>query len=207
MGQELKTESEVRVAFAIFLTACTRGPRAPALAIQLSTGKTLPPVLEKRLGELMTALRNAHDESFANLVSTAGQGWEAIGIVGGARPWRRASIDFGLLARQVSGLPTEAAALIAIAERHVSSILVEFDPTKTGPVQLMNFHQTKGREADAVILVYRTGDYLSNRSDSEPYEESSRVLFVSLTRARNQVIVVLPHDPHPLVAPFAGLAL
>lgn len=61
----------------------------------------------------------------------------------------------------------------------------------------------KGREADAVILVYRNGDYFSERFRAE---ESSRVLYVSLTRARKQICVVLPPDPHPLVAPFAVLA-
>jgi len=66
----------------------------------------------------------------------------------------------------------------------------------------MNFHQTKGREADAVLLVYRDNDYLADSADREPFEKSSRVLFVSLTRARSMVTVVLPPAPHPLVGPF-----
>jgi DNA helicase-2/ATP-dependent DNA helicase PcrA len=67
----------------------------------------------------------------------------------------------------------------------------------------MNFHQTKGREADVVLLIYRSGDYLAHHAAMEPFEDSSRVLYVSLTRARQSVVVLLPHDPHPLVAPLA----
>ena len=69
----------------------------------------------------------------------------------------------------------------------------------------MNFHQTKGREADVVILVYRDGDYLAHYSAGEPFEDPSRVLFVALTRAKTRVVVVLPTSPHPLVSPFAHL--
>jgi DNA helicase-2/ATP-dependent DNA helicase PcrA len=68
----------------------------------------------------------------------------------------------------------------------------------------MNFHQTKGREADVVILVYRSGDYLADWKEAEPYERASRVLYVSLTRARHRAIILLPDDPHPLVCPLTA---
>jgi DNA helicase II / ATP-dependent DNA helicase PcrA len=54
-----------------------------------------------------------------------------------------------------------------------------------------------------VFLVYRDDDYLTDRGDVEPFEASSPVLFVSLTRARRSVTVLLPETPHPLVVPFA----
>ena len=71
----------------------------------------------------------------------------------------------------------------------------------------MNFHQTKGREADQVILLYRAGDYLADRRATEPFAESSRVLYVVLTRARERVVVLLPRNPHQLIAPFADFRL
>jgi DNA helicase-2/ATP-dependent DNA helicase PcrA len=71
----------------------------------------------------------------------------------------------------------------------------------------MNFHQTKGREADAVVLVYRDGDYLADQNATEPFTTASRVLYVALTRARSAVMILLPPDPHPLVAPFADLEI
>ena len=81
---------------------------------------------------------------------------------------------------------------------------VELDSGDTGAVQLMNFHQTKGREADVVILSHTSSDWYGH--GGEPYEEPSRVLYVSITRARHKVIVLLPSRPHALVAPFAQLA-
>jgi DNA helicase-2/ATP-dependent DNA helicase PcrA len=100
--------------------------------------------------------------------------------------------------------------VIATIEREVremrSSALLDSTRMRLPPTQLMNFHQTKGREADAVVLVYRDGDFLAGRYDTEPYVESSRVLYVAITRARQRVSILLPAVPHPLVAPFGRLA-
>jgi DNA helicase-2/ATP-dependent DNA helicase PcrA len=85
--------------------------------------------------------------------------------------------------------------------------LITGDSPEIGSVQLMNFHQTKGREADAVILVYREGGFVAGWTEREPFEEKSRVLYVGLTRARERVTVLLPPDPHELVAPFAPFAI
>lgn len=91
--------------------------------------------------------------------------------------------------------------VLAAAAHRRAGALVDFDTVQQNPVQLMNFHQTKGREADAVLLVYRDGDHLAATDDAS-FEEPSRVLFVSLSRARQTVTVILPPDPHPLVSPF-----
>jgi DNA helicase-2/ATP-dependent DNA helicase PcrA len=203
-----RTLGEVRVALAAFLTACVRRAEPPPLAVRLANGSPLPPGLEPRLHALGEALRAAQEGRVADLIGVAGQAWEGLGITVGNRPWRRACADFAALARPfaASSVSREAAeGLLAAAERRRPSVIVDFDATKLGPIQLMNFYQTKGREADAVILAYRSGDYLADRREGEPFEESSRVLFVSLTRARYYVVVILPPDPHPLVAPFAAL--
>ena len=205
----LATSLDVRVGLATFLTACTRSREAPTLAVNLARGGALPGQLERRLMALEEALSRANDGTVGELVTIAAKGWEAIGITSGARPWRRACLDFSGLARQLAPLAVSEErirALVAAAERRRPGVLVEFDATRLGPVQLMNFHQTKGREADVVLLVYRDGDYLTDRRDREPFEEASRVLFVALTRARQRVVVVLPSAPHPLVAPFVHLA-
>ncbi|HBZ69829.1 MAG TPA: hypothetical protein DEP35_08885 [Deltaproteobacteria bacterium] len=67
----------------------------------------------------------------------------------------------------------------------------------------MNFQQTKGREADVVILVYGDDDWFGR--EREPFPENSKLPYVSLTRARQSNVVLLPPDPHPVVAPFASL--
>jgi DNA helicase-2/ATP-dependent DNA helicase PcrA len=80
----------------------------------------------------------------------------------------------------------------------------EIDAGDTAPVQVMNLHQTTGREADAIIIAFRNDDY--HGTESEPFPTLSRLLYVILTRARNQVTLLLPPDPHPLVAPFVSIA-
>ena len=84
-----------------------------------------------------------------------------------------------------------------------SQAFFEGDGAISKSIQLMNFHQTKGREADAVILVYREDDWFGR--EEEPFPTNSRLLYVSLTRARQRNIVILPPSPHPLVSPFAQL--
>jgi hypothetical protein len=76
---------------------------------------------------------------------------------------------------------------------------VELDSGDLGAVQLMNFSQTKGREADATVLVFDDDDYFGR--EREPFHEASRLLYVAMTRARKQVVVLLPPQPHALVAP------
>ena len=209
-GVGMKEDDDVRLAFATFLTACVRGNKVPEMATSLKAGADLPALVRTRLDELEGALRDAASATVGELVRVACRGWEAIGIIGGKRPWRRAALDFVALARRFALRPASEATIqpiLAVVERRHANPLLESDPSVHGPVQLMNFHQTKGREADAVLLVYRGGDYLANKNAAEPFEESSRVLMVALTRAKQEVTVILPPDPHPLVAPFAGLGV
>ncbi|HVA08553.1 MAG TPA: hypothetical protein VNG12_17600 [Acidimicrobiales bacterium] len=57
---------------------------------------------------------------------------------------------------------------------------VELDSGDSGAIQLMNFSQTKGREADAVILSYSSTDWYGYGA-AEPFDEASRLLYVSMT--------------------------
>jgi DNA helicase-2/ATP-dependent DNA helicase PcrA len=90
-----------------------------------------------------------------------------------------------------------------VAAARVDSF-TEIDAGDTAPVQVMNLHQTKGRETDAVIIVFRNDDY--HGTEGEPFPTLSRLLYVILTRARNRVALLLPPDSHRLVAPFASIA-
>jgi DNA helicase-2/ATP-dependent DNA helicase PcrA len=107
-------------------------------------------------------------------------------------------------------VPLEPSALAAEALAATTALhreaLITGDSPEIGSVQLMNFHQTKGREADAVILVYREGGFVAGWREREPFEEKSRLLYVGLTRARERVTILLPPDPHDLVAPLAHVA-
>jgi DNA helicase-2/ATP-dependent DNA helicase PcrA len=198
-------------ALATFLTACTRG-RPPQLAIDLAAGNALPAALEARFMRMEAALRNAASTGgLADIAECAIEAWDPLGITQGSAPWRRAGPVFAsqmrVIERQRLLTPEDVVtALGATTDRLRAGALVQRTESTPGTVQLMNFHQTKGREADCIALVYRPGDYLANRSDAEPFEKSSRVLYVALTRARRHVLIVLPPTPHPLVAPFESLA-
>lgn len=205
----LKNAADLRVALATFLTACSRGKRAPELAVALASGHRIPPTVEQRMESLEAALSEAYPDAEAVCIVIA-ESWESLGILAGVRPWTRAVPVFAPVVRRAARRGVVGADAISMIEREVrvmrTGALLDSSRARTAPTQLMNFHQTKGREADAVLLVYRDGDVLAGWNDSEPFEASSRVLYVALTRARRRVSVILPPNPHPLVAPFAALA-
>ena len=93
--------------------------------------------------------------------------------------------------------------LSEIVEGGRVSALIDLDYSERGTVKLMNYHQTKGQEADTVVHVFGPDDYFG--SEVEPFEKTSRLLNVAISRARHRVIVVLPPTPHPLVEPFTLL--
>jgi hypothetical protein len=75
--------------------------------------------------------------------------------------------------------------------------------TSPSPVQLINLHQTKGPEADAIVILY--GDDDSHGYDDEPFVEGSRLLYVILTRARTEVTVIFGHVEGQRVAAMPRL--
>ena len=69
----------------------------------------------------------------------------------------------------------------------------------------MGLYQTKGREADATVVVLRSNDFYGK--EPAPFPVGSRLLYVVLTRARRKTIVLLfGHEPPALIAPLARLA-
>ena len=201
-------EPDIRQALATFLTACSRGRGAPNLAVALNAGHRIPDALSDRLDVLQKRLKEeaGDTEALAEVIADA---WEGLGILAGLRPWARAVPAFASLLRRAARSPDEVE-LMGHLEREVRALrtgaLLDTSRTRLPPTQLMNFHQTKGREADAVVLVYRDGDYLADRYATEPFEDASRVLYVAMTRARHRVVVVTPPEPHALIAPLAALA-
>jgi DNA helicase-2/ATP-dependent DNA helicase PcrA len=200
---------EVRVALATFLTACSRGSNAPRLVMLLAHDGELPPLFEDRLNAVLEQLAAAADDGLSAVAEAAAAAWEELGVTTGGLPWRRASYAFLAAVRSVDARALPIDATLAQLEAEVAVMRVGALFSDAGPrnrsTTLMNFHQTKGREADAVILVYREGDYLAQANAMEPFTTSSRVLYVALTRARSAVKVLLPPNPHPLIAPFAAL--
>lgn len=197
---------EVRSRLAVFLTACVRGRDVPPLALSLLGHSPLPGDLPRRLDACSQALLTAADDGPESLARAASEVWPRLGILAGTRPWNQAAQSFGAIAHQVY-LQTRGRidGFVIELNRRVSDLraetMLDLDVGLGHSIQLMNFHQTKGREADVVILVYRDSDWFGR--EDEPFPRASRLLYVSLTRARSLNIVILPPNPHPLVAPFA----
>ena len=191
---------EVLLRMAVFLTSAVRSKKIPALAQTLAAG-TAADTLAERLGEICLALRNAPDLTAAAQV--AAQSWPSLSRTG-ERAWKRASAEAMLLVPLCARLEDPVRAITQRVTAARVDSFTEIDAGDTAPVQVMNLHQTKGREADAVIIAFRNDDY--HGTEGEPFPALSRLLYVVLTRARNQVTLLLPPDPHPLVAPFSSIA-
>jgi len=190
----------VLVRLAVFYTSTIRSKQAPPLAFAIGTG-CAEGLLGRRLVDLRAELSAATDLDAA--VGIATSCWAGLDLRRGTRAWRRASAEVGRLITTTGG---DANALDAV-QREVDAIraesFTEADAGDKSPIQVMNLHQTKGREADAIIAVFRASDYFGK--EQEPYASASRLLYVVLTRARQQVTLLLPTMPHPLVAPLATL--
>ncbi len=202
----LATDEEVRESFGLFLTATTRGRQAPPLALALIGESDLPGLIEDAVLNLECALTAAADGTLEDVATVAMQSWEKLGIRAAYRPWRRAAAHFRRLVwpLRTSEVSEESVRQLSeIAEGSRISALIDLDYSERGTVKLMNYHQTKGREADTVVHVFGPDDYFG--SEVEPFEKTSRLLNVAISRARHRVIVVLPPTPHPLVEPFTLL--
>lgn len=191
---------DVLVRLAVLYTSNVRSKYAPPLAVTIGTGRA-DGLLGRRLDELRDRLSQAPDIETTTRI--AGASWPALGLGRGNRPWWRAVAE---VTRLITLYGRTEAAIDAIrrqVEVMRAESFTEIDAGDKSPVQLMNLHQTKGREADAIIALFRLGDYFGN--EQEPFESASGLLYVVLTRARHEVTLLLPAWPHALVAPFARL--
>ena len=66
---------------------------------------------------------------------------------------------------------------------------------------LMNFHKSKGKEFDGVVMVEGShrSSFFNETYEEEPFEPSRRILRVAMTRARRLVTLVRPRGARPLV--------
>ena len=199
-------DGDIRESLALFLTASVRGRDAPPMALALMGSRPLPVQVENAINELEWVLAEATNGTIAELGQIAMRSWYGLSLTSGFRPWERAAEHFARLLRpfrneQVSEETIHN--LHAVVERSQTEALIDLDHTEHSRVKLMTYHQTKSREADTAIHVYRQGDFFGR--EREPFEQASRLLNVAITRARKRLVLVLPHDPHPLVKPFNAL--
>ena len=204
----LNTVQDLREAMAVFLTAVTRG-RVPDLAHALLGTMPLPEEIETALEQLQIVLKTATDGNIGDLITIAMSSWPGLRIRAGSKSWLNAAGHFRRIAypyrnKEVTEETIEL--LKESVERNRVEALIDLTYSERGRVRLMNYHQTKGREADIVVHVFYNDDYFGpSEKQSEPFEELSKLLNVALSRAREKVIVLLPPIPHPLVEPFETL--
>lgn len=196
--------ADVGVAFGTYLTACSRGKYAPQLARDFANGDSLPGVLQERVKALQAAATKAAKSSPREVADVAATAWVTLGISGSEAPWDRTAPSFQALARQSPRDPATQTNNLAraIAQLRLGAMF-ESHRRRLPAVQVMNLHQTKGREADAVIILCGDDDFYGY--ETEPFVDGSRLLYVILTRARNEVTLIFGHDPHALVAPITAL--
>ncbi|MFG1928818.1 UvrD-helicase domain-containing protein [Cryptosporangium sp. NPDC048952] len=191
---------------AVFVTSAVRGKQVPELARMLLGQTPQPAAVNGRLRELQQALLGAVP---VEATATAAAAHDRLGLHRGVRHWRNAA---QLLQPQVARHvrrhrdPSDVLeALDTAITAYRTDLLTSATGEPDAPVQLMGLYQTKGREADATVVVLRSNDFYGPER-REPFETGSRLLYVVLTRARHKTTVLLFGDaPQALVAPLAAL--
>ncbi len=202
----LASDEDVRRSLGLFLTASLRRAKAPLMARALIGEAPLPELVDQAVQRLEDSLMEASQGTIGDLAEIATKSWEGIGIQSSYRPWRNASAHFIRLVRPIQHVSASAESLgklLEVVERSQVEALIDRDYSEQGRIKLMNYHQTKGREADAVVHLFRQDDYFGR--EREPYEGTSRLLNVAISRGKQQVVIILPSSPHPLVEPFVAL--
>jgi DNA helicase II / ATP-dependent DNA helicase PcrA len=158
------------------------------------------PTFEQALAAVTRDLRTAatplNVERLADVIADA---FARLGTHRGQQTWADAARRTRATMRLLSaGEPL--AAVEEEVERARERALLGDTGIRPHPVQVMNLHQTKGREADTTILALQPSEY--HGKEKPPYPTLSRLAYVVLTRARKQAHIVVPDMPHPLLRPL-----
>jgi DNA helicase-2/ATP-dependent DNA helicase PcrA len=197
---------QVCAQLAVSVASNERGNRAPELALMILGRRPPPESLNRRLDQLRLELSGSSLTAAADLAS---QAHRLLGLTRGERQWRRAARLLRPLVARSARHATRTDSALALLDRAVSrqraSMLTHAADADPVPVQLMGLYQTKGREADATVVVLRSNDFYG--TERSPFPAGSRLLYVVLTRARHKTLLLLFGDVlPPLVAPLASYA-
>jgi DNA helicase-2/ATP-dependent DNA helicase PcrA len=196
----------VRQRLAVFVVSTVRGKLVPPLAQQILGRSTGSRVLVERLQSLGEHLAGAAPTQAVEIALSA---YDDVGLLRGGRAWERAgSILRSALAgalRYSGDTNVAMERLERLVEQRRATLLTAAAAEEPAPVQLMGLYQTKGREADAAVVILRENDFFGYER-SEPFEVGSRLLYVVFTRARHHTVILTVGRSLPLlVAPLARL--
>nr|WSW65642.1 UvrD-helicase domain-containing protein [Streptomyces sp. NBC_00995] len=184
---------------AVYVSATQGGNKMPPLARQMLNPSDNP-VLGRAFERLAKDLRAAagHPDELADVVANA---YRRIGTHRGQETWiQAAQLTRATLRSLGDELDIEAATDRLLRAR--DEILVGSHTTRRFPIQVMNLHQTKGREADTTILLLGSEEFYGY--EGEPFPNGSKLLYVVMTRARKHARLVVPEQSHPLWAPLVA---
>ncbi len=167
-----------------------------------------PSTLKARLTQLESSLVSG--TSIPEVLDIVTHVPEGIGLTRGERAWARSTVILRSLLGprlcRATTFPQDGFDFLRgrLTDRQVS-LLTNNNADDPADVQLMGLYQSKGREADATIVVLRENDYFGN--ESEPMPVGSKLLYVVLTRARTKTIVLTLGSTLPsLIEPLAALS-
>ncbi len=188
-----------RRALAAYVTANSKGRSAPPLALQILDRSN--PAFERALEPVVNDLRTAgypdlDVERLGEVIATA---YSRMGTHRGQETWAEAARPLRQAMRRLAdGAPVTVVEDELEQARAVA--LVGDGQLPPRRVQVMNLHQTKGREADTTLLLLQADEF--HGYEAEPFPEASRLLYVVLTRARQRAHIVVPDRVHPLWLPL-----
>lgn len=202
------TTDAIQRGLGIFVTSTERGGTAPQLARMIAGQVAAPTTLSARLAVLESSLVSA--TSVPKVLELVAQVPEGVGLTRGGRAWARSTLILRTLLGprlcRAATFPPSGFDFLRerLTDQHVS-LLTSSDTDDPADVQLMGLYQSKGREADATIVVLRGNDYFGN--EAEPMPVGSKLLYVVLTRARTKTVALTLGSTLPsLIYPLAVLS-
>lgn len=202
------TMEAIRRGLGIFVTSTERGGAAPQLARMLTGQVPAPARVSASLTQIEGSLTSA--TSISEILELIAQVPNRLGLTRGERTWARSTrILRALLGPRIcraAAFPPGGFEFLRerLTDQQVS-LLTYSDADDPADVQLMGLYQSKGREADATIVVLRGNDYFGK--ETEPMPVGSKLLYVVLTRARARTVVLtLGSTLPPLIYPLAVLS-
>lgn len=196
----LGRDAQVLRSLAVYVTATHSRTRVPPLARQMLAPQSNP-VLLRALQRLAGDLRAAGGDQpdLGRLATVIAQAYSRIGTHRGQETWIQAARQTrNTLRRAGEGFCVEAISEELFRMR--DETLVGSQTVRRFPIQVMNLHQTKGREADTTILLLGSDEFYGY--EDEPYPNGSKLLYVVMTRARKHAHIVVPRQTHPLWEPL-----
>jgi DNA helicase II / ATP-dependent DNA helicase PcrA len=193
-------DAQPRRALAVYVTATTKGKELPALAEQLlERSDAQVEATMKRLGADLRAAGSSTPVGYEAITAIISDAFARFASARGQETWKEATTYLRRVARLL-GDGTPWAELAESADRTRFDALVGTSTSRSRPVQVMNLHQTKGREADTTILLLQPDEY--HGREAHPYPRGSKLVYVLLTRARHHALIVVPPVQHPLWSPL-----